>query len=117
MATVKSENTLRIAAIGDRLLASGMGLSGVKYIYEAFDQKSVEDAVRDVSSRDDVGIVIINENLASMVKDRRLLKLIDSSLSPIFVAIPAFNQKGLMEDTLRRLIIRAIGIDISKTKQ
>ena len=52
-----------------------------------------------------------------MVKDRRLLRVIDTSLSPIFVGIPSYNQKEVYEDTLRRLIIRAIGIDISKTKQ
>jgi vacuolar-type H+-ATPase subunit F/Vma7 len=111
------KNTYRIAVIGDRLLATGMGLSGVKYIYEANNQEEAEKAIRDVSAKGDIGIVIINENLMTMVKDRKLLRLIDNSLSPIFVSIPAYNQKEVAEDTLRRLIIRAIGIDISKTKQ
>lgn len=116
MADIKN-NTYRIAVIGDRLLATGMGLSGVKYVYEANTQEEVENAVRDLSGKDDVGIVIINENLMSMVKDRKLLRIIDNSLSPIFVSIPAYNQKEVAEDSLRKLIIRAIGIDISKTKQ
>lgn len=117
MATVKPGNTYRIAVIGDKLLATGMGLSGIKYIYKAGTQQEVEDAVRDVSNKSDIGLVIINENLISMVKDRKLVRLIDSSLSPIFVGIPSYNQKEVYEDTLRRLIIRAIGIDISKNKE
>jgi len=116
LAAVKTGNMYRIAVIGDRLLATGMGLSGVKYIYQATTQQEIEDAIRDVTGKEDVGIVIINENLLPLVKDRRLLRLIDVSLSPIFVGIPSYNQKEVYEDTLRRLIIRAIGIDISKTK-
>ena len=109
-----NKNIYRIAVIGDRLLATGMGLSGVKYIYEAQTQPEIEDAIRELSTKDDVGIVIINEGLMKMVKDRKLVRLIDNSLSPIFVGIPSYNQKEIYEDTLRRLIIRAIGIDISK---
>ena len=111
------EREYRIAVIGDRLLAAGMALSGIKYIYQAHGQAEVENAVRDVSSKPDVGMVIINENLAAMVKDRKLLRMIDVSLAPIFVSIPEFNQATVTEDSLVRLIIRAIGIDISKTKK
>lgn len=106
----------RIAVIGDRLLATGMGVSGVKYIYQASTQQETEDAVRALSNNADVGIVIINENLMAMVKDRKLIRLMDSSLSPIFIGVAAYNQSEIYEDTLRRLIIRAIGIDISKGK-
>jgi vacuolar-type H+-ATPase subunit F/Vma7 len=112
-----NDKTYKIAVIGDRLLASGMGLSGVKHIYQADSQQQVEDAIREISAKSDIGIVIINENLMKIVKDRKLIRLIDSSLSPIFVGIPAYNQGEVYKDTLRRLIIRAIGIDISKSKQ
>lgn len=111
------EGKYRIAVIGDKLLATGMGLSGVKYRYEASTEQEVESAIRELSAKDDVGIVIMNENLMSMVKDRKLVRLIDSSISPIFVSVPSYNQTEFYEDTLRRLIIRAIGIDISKQKQ
>lgn len=113
MAAIKGNN-YRIAVIGSRLLATGMSVSGIKYIYEASNQEETENAIKDISNKSDIGIVIINENLANMVKDRRLLKLIDSSLAPIFVSVPAYNQKEVYQDTLRKLIIRAIGIDISK---
>ncbi len=114
MVNAKSESTYRIAVIGNRLLATGMGLSGVKYIYEANTQEETESAIREISLKSDVGIVIINEDLMTMVRDRKLIRLMDVSLSPIFVGIPAYNQREVYEDTLRRLIIRAIGIDISK---
>ena len=109
-----NDRQYRIAVIGDRLLATGMSLSGVKYIYQVHDQQEVESAIKDAAAKGDIGMVIINENLAAMVKDRKLIRMIDSSLSPIFVSIPAYNQGVMAEDTLRRLIIRAIGIDMGK---
>lgn len=104
----------KMAVIGDRLLVNGMRLSGIKCVYEVSTQKDVEEAIRDVSSRSDIGIVVISEDLIMMVKDRKLIRLIDTSLSPIFVGIPAYNQGEIYGDTLRRLIIKAIGIDISR---
>jgi vacuolar-type H+-ATPase subunit F/Vma7 len=109
-----NEKMYRIAVIGDRLLHNGMKIAGIKYAYDAQTQTEVEDAIKDVAAKDDIGIVIINEDLMAMVKDRKLIKLLDSSLSPIFVGIPSYGQKETSKDTLRRLIIKAIGIDISK---
>ena len=111
---MSSTTNYRIAVIGSRLLAMGMRLAGVKYIYEASNQAETENAVRELSNTLDVGVVIINEDLIAMIKDRKLIRIVDSSLSPIFVGIPTYNQGEIYADTLRRLIIRAIGIDISK---
>jgi len=106
--------TKKIAVIGDAMLTTGMSVSGIKYAYTAKTTQEVEDAIKNVSGKNDVGIVIINESLMKMVTDRKLIRLMDTSLSPIFVGIPGYRQSEVYEDALRRLIIRAIGIDISK---
>ena len=103
----------KVAVIGDELLTRGMSLGGVKHIYRATTQEEVERAVRDATERSDIGMIIINEALAKKVRDRKLMNMMDSSISPVFVLVPAYNEKEEYVDVLRRLIIRAIGMDIS----
>jgi len=104
----------KLAVIGDQMLSMGLGVSGIKHIYNAQSTEEVEAAVRDVIAKGDIGMVIMNERNMKMVKDRKLLALMDTSISPLFIGIPSYNQQDLESDTLRRLIIRAIGIDIAK---
>ncbi|MDE1810947.1 MAG: hypothetical protein KGH66_02820 [Candidatus Micrarchaeota archaeon] len=104
----------RIAVIGDAMLSMGLGVSGIKRIYSTETAEEVEAAVRDVLAKSEVGMVIMNEMSMKMVKDRKLLAIMDTSITPLFIGIPSYNQKDLESDTLRRLIIRAIGIDIAK---
>ncbi|MDE1832916.1 MAG: hypothetical protein KGH58_00685 [Candidatus Micrarchaeota archaeon] len=104
----------RIAVIGDPMLSMGLGVSGIKRIYNAQTTEQVEAAVRDILGKSEVGMVIMNEVNMRMVRDRKLLSIMDTSISPVFIGIPSYNQKDLESDTLRRLIIRAIGIDIAK---
>lgn len=114
MADVGSVKGYKIAIIGDRLLASGMKLSGIKQVYEAINPEEAEQAVRKVLEREDIGMVVINENLVEKMRDRKVLNAIDKSLLPVFIEVPAFREEERYTDTLRRLIIRAIGIDITK---
>lgn len=103
----------RIAVIGERPLTSGMEMAGIKYSFTATNQTETEDAIRKLLEKSDVGIVIINQKLAEMVKDRKLSKAMDSGILPIFVPVPSYGEANWEDDHLRKLIIRAIGIDIS----
>lgn len=115
MADIK--DTYRIAVVGDELLTKGMKLSGIKYIYNPRDAASTESAIRELVAKPDVGMVIINEDLANSVRDRKLANMIDSGISPVFVLVPGYNQSEKYADTLRKLIIRAVGIDIMAMKK
>ncbi len=102
-----------IAVVGGDLLAKGMALAGIKRIYNPSTQEEVERDIGELLAMDDLGIVIISQRLARIVRDRRLAKAIESSLLPMFVSIPSYGEKSYEEDALRRLILKAIGIDIA----
>ena len=106
-------NLYKVAVIGDALLTRGMALGGVKYLYRADTAEEVESAVKDALGKSDIGMIIMNEGLARKVRDRKLLGMIDSSIAPVFLLVPANNEKEQYVDVLRKLIIRAVGIDIS----
>ena len=103
----------KVAVIGDALLARGMSLGGVKHIYRAETREEVEHAIKDAIGNNEIGMVVMNESLAKKVADRKLLNIIDSSISPVFVLVTSHDEQGEYVDVLRRLIIRAVGIDIS----
>ncbi len=106
----------KVAVIGDALLARGMSLGGVKHIYRAETREEVERAVKEVMENGEIGMVVINEDLVKKIGDRKMLNAIDSSISPVFVMVASHNEKEAEVDVLRRLIIRAVGIDISKRR-
>ena len=54
------------------------------------------------------------ERLIGKITDRRIQFTIDSSIMPMFVPVPSYKESGAREDVLRNLIIRAIGIDITR---
>ena len=64
---------------------------------------------------EDVGIVVISEELASKISDRKILRIMDGGLLPLFVRIEG-RGAPIGEDMLRKLILRAIGIDIGLSK-
>lgn len=102
-----------VAVVGGDLLSQGMALAGIKRIYSPETQEEVERDVSSLLTMDDIGIVVISQSLARMVKDRKLAYAIENSLLPIFVSLPAYGERSYEEDALRKLILRAIGIDIA----
>lgn len=92
----------------------GFKLAGVTESYTVESGADAEQALKALLQRDDIGLIVIASNLARGIRDRKIANAIDSSLLPMFIVVPNYNEKS-QPDTLRRLIIRAIGIDISKT--
>lgn len=106
----------KIAVIGDKLLTAGMGLAGVKQVYSASNGDDAERIVKEVAAKAEIGLVVMQQGLIEQIRDRKVLNMVDSSLSPIFIGVPAFNEEEKSVDSLRRLILRAIGIDIQQMK-
>ncbi len=100
--------------IGNRLMSLGFKLGGIANSYEAYDQATAEAALKSVLDDKETGIVIITSGVKKLVKDRKLQEAISSSILPLFVEIPEEKEPVEEEDTLRSLIMRAIGIDITK---
>jgi len=105
-------NLYKVAVIGEPLLTRGMALAGVKRIYRADTGEEVEAAIKEAMENPDTGMIIITESLAKKVKNRKLINMMDSSISPVFVLVPAHGEQEMYVDVLRRLIIRAVGMDI-----
>lgn len=102
----------RIAVIGKKELSLGLRLTGISETYDVADGPEAEKVIRDIMQKDDIGLVVIGSRIVSSIKDRKILSLIDDSLMPVFIEVPSYKEEKA-PDTLRRLIIRAIGIDIN----
>jgi len=100
--------------IGNGLMSLGFKLGGIASSYEVYDQATAEAALKNVLDDKETGIVIITSGVKKLVKDRKLQEAISSSILPLFVEIPEEKEPVEEEDTLRSLIMRAIGIDITK---
>ena len=100
-----------IVVIGSELLPTGMRLAGVKESYMVQSAEETEQLLLKLFERNEVGIVVITEGLAKSIKDRRVRYRMENSLDPLVISVPGYNEK-MEEDTLRRLILKAVGIDI-----
>jgi vacuolar-type H+-ATPase subunit F/Vma7 len=109
----KLRKDYRIALIGGEELSLGFRLSGIKEAYTVESAAEAEAILKKVMQNDGIGLIVLSSKIANGIKDKKLLNAIDTSLLPLFVIVPEQNEK-YTPDTLRRLILRAIGIDISK---
>jgi vacuolar-type H+-ATPase subunit F/Vma7 len=105
----------KIAVVGSNIMATGFKIAGVKnamVAYLADSQEDIEQKINELFADETVAVIVAGQSTLAKVRDRKLLQLIDTSLLPIVVGIPDYHEKEENEDTLRRLIKRAIGIDI-----
>ncbi|MFP3289159.1 MAG: V-type ATP synthase subunit F [Candidatus Micrarchaeota archaeon] len=108
----KEGKLYKIGVIGSEILGMGFKLAGVKAVRIARDGEEAEKALDELLNMQDIGIIIIAEGLAKKIKSKRLKHIIETSLMPLIIAVPDYQEKEEEVDTLRRLVLRAIGIDI-----
>jgi V/A-type H+-transporting ATPase subunit F len=96
----------RIAAVGDEDFLVGFRLAGVRNTFDTSDDPRA--AIEDAMDHDDVGIVVIDEDLMDDVPGH-VQDTINESVNPVFVKLGATEGKGL-----RSKIKRAIGVDLWK---
>jgi len=108
----KERKLYKIGVIGSEILVMGFELAGVKTVRIARNSEDAEKALDELLNMQDIGIIIIAEGLTDRIKSRRLQHIIETSLTPLIIAIPDYQEKEEEVDMLRRLILRAIGIDI-----
>ncbi len=103
----------KIAVVANNEAVLGFKIAGVRDARTVETQEEAESVVKDILEKKDVGVVIITSNISRMIKDRRLHNAIQSSLLPMFVEVPEYNEE-FKPDTLRALVMRALGIDINR---
>lgn len=103
----------KIAVVGNSQLATGFKFAGVAETYSVKSSQDSEKVMRDLMQREDIGLIIITSKVLKAIRDRKLSEAVSDSVLPMVIEVPDYNEEG-QPDTLRRLIMRAIGIDISK---
>jgi vacuolar-type H+-ATPase subunit F/Vma7 len=106
-------NNYKVALIGGEELKIGFKLAGIRNSFTAQTGPEAEALIRNILQNEEIGIIILSSKIVNQIKDRKILNAIDSSILPLFVEIPDYGST-YTPDTLRRLILRAIGIDITK---
>ncbi len=105
----------KIVVLGENVLPLGMKLAGVKEGYAVSGNEEAERMLTELFERKDVGIIVITESISKGIRDRRVRYRMDNSIDPVVVSVPGYQDKVEVEETLRRLILRAMGIDIAET--
>ncbi len=108
------EKQYKIALLGNQQLNLGFKLAGITESSTVSETEAAEAKLREFLARDDIGIIIVSSSVKRLVKDRRLHDTMEASILPLVVQVPEPNEGITEEDTLRNLIMRAIGIDITK---
>ncbi|MDE1871152.1 MAG: V-type ATP synthase subunit F [Candidatus Micrarchaeota archaeon] len=106
--------TYKIVVVGNTQLALGFKLSGVAETYSVKNAVESERVLRELMQRDDIGIIITTSGVLGDIRDRKLSNAVSESALPMVIEVPSYREEG-QPDTLRKLIMRAIGIDINKT--
>jgi vacuolar-type H+-ATPase subunit F/Vma7 len=103
----------KIAVVSNLQLALGFKLVGIAEAYSSDNPLEQEKIIKELMQRDDIGLIIMTSGIIKNIKDRKLSNAVSDSVLPMIIEVPDYNEEG-EPDTLRRLILRAIGIDISK---
>jgi V/A-type H+-transporting ATPase subunit F len=104
---------MRIVVVGDRDMVNGFQLAGIKDTYEAEDPWRVKEILNEIKDMPDVAIVIISRRIAYEIRDYINEWKKEKGIYPIILEIPD-KKEVEVEDPMRDLVRRAIGIDILK---
>lgn len=100
---------MRVAIIADKYLSTSFRLAGV----EAFPAENADEAsarLDEILKDEQYKVVILPENLAETLKDKRDELISKGRVFPVFAVIPDFEgSKRLREKELYQAVEKAIG--------
>jgi V/A-type H+-transporting ATPase subunit F len=97
-----------IAVIGKSEFVVGFRLAGVRKTYDVKSERELEDKIKECIKDNDIGIIVLHSDDLKKLP-ASLLKIVDESVEPTFIAIGGKEESGLREK-----IRRAIGVDLWK---
>lgn len=112
----KVATSYRIAVVGSHSLELGFKIAGITTSYPAETGAEAEPIIQKLMQQEEVGIIVIAANLVREIRDRKINEALTSSMKPLFIVVSSQGEKEEYKDNLRQLIIRALGVDIMKTK-
>ena len=107
-------NKEKIAVIADSATCTGFRLAGVESTF-ALAGNEAEAKIGELLSDESYGIIVVSERMVENC-DWRLKKRIEATAKPIVVAIPDVAGPIEQEESLAKLIKRALGVDLTKKK-
>lgn len=105
MSELEEEDKKKIAVIGDSDFRLGFKLAGVK---KTFDTENYQEKIQEIIDRDDIGILIVNEDDLEVLT-KRVRNNVESSVDPVVVALSEEAESERLQDKIKK----AIGADIT----
>lgn len=96
-----------IAVIGNSEFALGFELAGIRNILEIEENEDPLEKLRELVAKPEISIIVTEENLMKKISEDDRMKL-EALIKPVLVVL----SKELTAESLRRSIIRAIGVDL-----
>lgn len=105
---------MRVAVIADEITSIGYKLIGIRDVFVVRSKWDAVKTIRALREMPNVGIILVGESISEYVKDEiEEWKKEVKKIYPIVLSIPdikSINEK--IEDPIRNLVKRAIGVDI-----
>ncbi len=103
---MNDEHKKTIGVVGDDEFTIGFKLAGIE---KTFDNENFRETMEELMDRDDLGILVVDENdLEELPK--RMVREVESSADPVVVPL----SEDAESERLQEKIKRAIGADITK---
>ena len=109
-----ADNKEKIAVIADSPTCTGFRLAGVENTF-ALGGAGAEAKISELLGDESFGIIVVSERTVEGC-DWRLKKKVEQTAKPIVVTIPDMGGPIEQEESLAKLIKRALGVDLTKKK-
>ena len=109
-----ADNKEKIAVIADSATCTGFRLAGIEHTF-ALTGAEAEAKISELLGDESYGIIVVSERMVEGC-DWRLKKRIEATAKPVVVAIPDSQGPIEQEESLAKLIKRALGVDLTKKK-
>ena len=108
---------MKVGIIGDTETVMGFGLTGIGNTFQVSDPETAKKAFKEATDEElNLGILIITEGIADWLAAELKYWRRQNMLFPIIIEIPDKSGPRERPDPITRLIRRAVGVDISKTR-
>ena len=98
-----------VACLGSEGFTLGFQLAGIRHAVNVHDDRKLLDEIHTLRQRPEIGIVIVEERLLDTL-DGHDRSEVEDSVEPVFVALATESRS----DSIRKLIIKSIGVDLWK---
>ncbi len=94
---------MKVAVIGNRDMLALFRMAGVTECYDK------EEKFDEIVKRDDIGILVVSGEFCKKLRNKIVYHRLVKNL-PIIVELPEKEEEW--EDTIKRLIVRAVGVEV-----